>query len=835
MASQARKSQPNSMSRRSRSRSARFEVLEARALMSVVKPHLDTTQAGHSTKTAAPVVEMPLQPFKVASSFRPDKPIDTWKEQVSAGDDLAVSVQDTNQFKDRLKIKIFGPNGKVVGQSKFSDSPSLFVTAKTTGTYTIAVIDQSRRPKERDTVTIQVFGINKGTPLPSAVTDTGKRWAWLTGNVLSITDPSGEGFGITSNWTKSVRTDPATGMQYAIYTTTGPSIIKFSGSTNDPSDQNLSMTLSGPITVRTDPGVWGGDAGTIASTQFGSQQIPVPHGTPSIQVPQSQSASALVHASVAAGAQTASLTEVDANALFAKFNEDYGLGITLPGTGFGMASGKTLMARSSFSGIPLQPDGTYFYYQKNTGGEISFGGATATASGSSTLTVIIDPSDPFIYVAGGPIEFGASAKGLIPFVPESKSYTGPTFSGNLYGKINDIPIGNLPATASGSVVIDLDPNDPGDAYKLHGDAASLFTKSGLNSALPNISIGVNGTVAAGTTFGGADFTVDVGHATFAYVSPGTDMQLVLKPQFQGFTALGVPTTLPIDQLNANSTLYAPNPNRFLSWFAPATIPVGTIPNSIIFTPEPVHRVGAFALAGNTSDPFEGTALQGYFNKGPQFTASLSSSGDTLSAIKPNMEADFHANAGSMGGYNFGKIDFTANRNAVTFSAPVNVFLGSTQVSGNVNLRTGAFTATAVISPTNLWQYLPSSSKVTEQSLTISLTNTPNGTRRPSFSLYANLTLGFKDSRHFEIPGWWIFPAISLGEWGVYGNASATIYIDPANSRYSGSVSASGGLILASKRVGGSVSASLSNDAISIGSTINVGILGSHYIGFTLPL
>ncbi len=825
MTTLSRQNRRNSLAGRTRPHLARFEILEERALMSVLKPQFDGTLSGQSVRTAMPVAELPLQPFKTSTTFLPGKPIDAWKEQVSAGNNLAVSIQDTNGLKDRVKLKIFGPNGRVVGQTGFASSPNLFITAKTTGTYTVAVIDRSQRLKVRDSVSIVVFGINRNNPPTSAETDTGKRWAWLDGNALSIADPSGEGFQITSNWNESVQTDPATGLQYAIYTTTGPSTINLSGSTANPGDQSLSMTLNGPITVQTDPGIWGGHAGTVASTQFGSQASSIVQASSSTGVAQSNDAGGLVHATV-----TNSLTSVDANALFAKFNEDYGLGISLPGTGFGMDTGANLMARASFSGIPLRPDGTYFYYQKNSGGSISFGGATASASGSETITVIIDPSDPFIYVAGGPIEFGASAKGLIPFEPESSSYNGPTFSGNLYGKINDIPIGNLPATASGSAIINLDPNNNGDIFNLNGNAATLFTQSGLNSALPNIAIGVNGTVAAGTSFGGADFTVDVGHATFAYVAPGTDMQLVLKPQFQGLRILGIPATLPIDQQNSNSTLYQYNPHFF--WFR---IPIGSLPNSLIFSVEPVHRSGAFALAGNTSDPFEGTALQGYFNKGPQFTASLSSSGDTLTQLNTNMQADFHANSGSLGGYNFGSIDFTANKSAVSFNAPVNVFFGRTQVSGNVNLQTGAFTAKAVIGTNQISSFLPGSSKVNEQSLTISLTNTPNWTGRPSFSLYANLTLGFQDTQHFEIPGWWIFPAIDLGNWGIYGKASGTIYIDPANSRYSGSVSASGGLILASKKVGGSVNASLSNNAISLGATIDVSIFGSHYVGFTLPL
>jgi hypothetical protein len=493
-----------------------------------------------------------LQPLQVSSTFLPSKRVESFKQQVNAGDNLAVTINETNQLKDRLRIRVLGPNGRIVARTQLAPNPNLYIQASTTGTYTVQVIDPSPRAKMRDTVTLEVFGINRGTALPSAATDTGKRWAWLDGNALSIADPSGEGFQITSNWKETVQTDPATGMPYAIYTTSGPSTIKLSGSTNSPADQNLSITLDGPITVQTDPGLWGGHAGTIASTVFGN--------APGLSLASSTASAASSGGVVSRAARSSSVvaaasapTSLDANDLFAAFNEDYGLGVTLPGTGFGMASGQQLMAKASFSGIPLRPDGTYFYYQKNTGGSISFGGATATASGSQTVTVIIDPSDPFIFVAGGPIEFGASAKGLIPFVPASSSYRGPTFSGNLYGKINDIPIGNLPATASGAAVISLDPNQSGAEYNVDGNASSLFTKAGLAAAFSSIGIGVNGTVSAGTTFGGTDFTVDVGHATFAYVSPGTDPVLLLKPAFQGFTAYGVPTTLPLSQQNGVST------------------------------------------------------------------------------------------------------------------------------------------------------------------------------------------------------------------------------------------------------------------------------------------
>jgi hypothetical protein len=56
--------------------------------------------------------------------------------------------------------------------------------------------------KARDALTIGVFGTDKGTPLPSAETDAGKRLARLDGEVLTIADSSGAGFAIASNWTE---------------------------------------------------------------------------------------------------------------------------------------------------------------------------------------------------------------------------------------------------------------------------------------------------------------------------------------------------------------------------------------------------------------------------------------------------------------------------------------------------------------------------------------------------------------------------------------------------------------------------------------------------------
>lgn len=849
MFSQLRKTRHNSTARRSRSRRARvtqFEVMEERVLMSAIKPRRDETGAGHSIQTAAPLSEMPLQPLKISSSFLPGKPIDAWKEKVNAGDDLAVSVEETNGVRDLLKIKILGPNGRVVDQTRFSQSPSLFVEAKTTGTYTIQVIDRSPRAKARDTVTIEVFGINKGNPLPSALVDSGKRVAWLNGNVLSLADPSGEGFAITSNWNTSVETDPRTGLQYTIYTTAGPSTIKLGASTNNPDEQGVAITLNGPITVRTNPGPWGSHAGTVASAVFGSSASP---GV----TPQTIKAKSITPA-----ATTSSVpTSVDPSALFTQFNEKFGLGITVPGTGFGMDTGKTLMAKASFSGIPLRPNATYFYYQKNTGGSVSFGGVTASAGGSTTVTVIVDPSDPFVFVAAGPIEFGASLKGLIPFVPASSSYHGATFSGHFYGAVKDVPLGNLPASVSGMAVINVDPNSSGSSsfLSLGSSTADLFSQGTVQADVISnlIDIGVNGTVTATSQIGGVDLSVDVAHATAAFVAKGTDPALVLKPanQIPAGSVIGVvPGTSGVQNLSYASlrpylpaTLAPDQPNGFvnsaLSANPKAPIPFLGVPVDAFYTAGRASRPASFAISGNTEDPFAGTALEGYFKAGPHFVASMQSSGNTNAELLQNLTADFHGSA-DWGTFHFGEIDFEGNKDRVSFNAPMRVFLGTAQVSGDVNFHTGAFATSLTFGGTNAASFLPGSTNVTSRSLTVGFKNTPSANGAPNLSLYANVSLGFRYSQDFTSPavywnGWLIFPAIDFGSYGVYGTITGKINIDPSNSIYTGKLSATGGIIVASQNVGGTVSVGFENRTISVGANIDVGFLGNYWVGFSLSL
>jgi hypothetical protein len=218
--------------------------------------------------------------------------------------------------------------------------------------------------------------------------------------------------------------------------------------------------------------------------------------------------------------------------------------------------------------------------------------------------------------------------------------------------------------------------------------------------------------------------------------------------------------------------------------------------------------------------------------------SVQSSGNSFTELAQNVQADFHGSA-NWGGYQFGQIDFNGDRDHVSFSAPMSVFVGTAQVSGDIDFRTGAFLATATFGGQDAAAFFPSASGVTDRSLTIGFQNKPGANNAPNFSLYANISISYRCKQNISTPagyvhGYLVWPAVNLGDYGVYGSVSGTINIDPANTNYSGSLNATGGLIFASKDIGGSVSAGLSNKTISVGANFYVG--GSnHWIGFSQSL
>src|SRR5262249_6562300 len=152
--------------------------------------------------------------------------------------------------------------------------------------------------------------------------------------------------------------------------------------------------------------------------------------------------------------------------------------------------------------------------------------------------------------------------------------------------------------------------------------AALFNSTSVNSNLKSnsIDIGVNGTASVGTEVGGLSLSGDVAHATAAFVAAGTDP--ILKGNDAWKKYITGPKTKSIDQLNGSTFVASLIPWKF-GWF----------PNTQLYYQTTQARPASFAIAGNTTDPFEGIpGLAGKFQAGPQFTMSVQSSGNSFTEL-----------------------------------------------------------------------------------------------------------------------------------------------------------------------------------------------------------
>ena len=147
---------------------------------------------------------------------------------------------------------------------------------------------------------------------------------------------------------------------------------------------------------------------------------------------------------------------------------------------------------------PLQKDRRYLYFDFSAGLSASLGPISMSAGGASA-TVVLDPADPMFYVSGGllglaaigPIEdvgIGMSAQGLLAFEPVrplERANIDAAFDGHLYLG-GTVPVGRLPLSIDGEVVVNVDPDE---------DGATIF-----NDASADFVLGGNGVLSFGVEF-----------------------------------------------------------------------------------------------------------------------------------------------------------------------------------------------------------------------------------------------------------------------------------------------------------------------------------------------
>lgn len=803
-----------------------------------------------------------------------------YKVRLSAGEMLSMDVNTTSAAPSNLKLSVAKAGGRqafsaddgtdpVTGQ--FTRDPSGVFKADADGVYTISVansgvpVDGVAKPTKTSAVTFSLdlerYAVSqtlKTATAPAMWDDAGNdgsgdgttntatqitegaadEWTWVSGNTLYVASADGSGYGITSDWQQAITTNDD-GTKSSTYTTAGNETIEVTMPDDPRYDKKGKLlpttthvdtiTLNSPMTVTTQASMTGDKVGMVSDMSFGQQFATLPSdSTPTVVTSSVNSARTTAGSGGLGTISRPAIAQADTAAATAQsvlndFLSKYGISVAGPGTNYGVALGSQL----GYLNFPLIASHAYIYLSKNTQTSVTFGGVQASkGDGANNVTLAIDISNPALFVsAGSTFAFGASVNGIIPYIPTASNYTGPTFSGHLWGSVSGIQVGDTPATVSGTITLNIDANGDGVPFNFNKDASGFFKPGGLASnILGDIKVGTNGTMSIGTKIKGIDLSLPVATASLGY-APATPTYALVTTTTTTIYVVGLPVTVSTSS-STPTTAGAKAPATTASMTGNTYFGSRVVTSYAISTGA---APAAIQLAGTSVNPLKGTPLESFFS-GEQFSIKAGSSGYNATDFKNNFSADL-SNMGSgvtILGYKLGTsartlaVHLDASHVSVRGSMPM--FSGQATVSGDIDITNGSFLMTANYAGTI--PFIPASSILNQSSASITFANnyfvpgvTIYGIKLPGYTLTglaASINLGFD---------------YSYAGFGIYGNVAGSVKINPGNNSYSGSLSAGAGVHTIFGDVGASASASVSNTGVNV--SVSAGILGS--VGFTIPL
>lgn len=194
------------------------------------------------------------------------------------------------------------------------------------------------------------------------------------------------------------------------------------------------------------------------------------------------------------------------------------MNISTPGLKWGLAMGDDLGSYLA----PLNPAVPYFFASAGTDFMVNYGGVgygPSISGGTNYLTVIADLNDPFIYAKVGNFGIAGSLKGYIPFDPwAAPDYQQNKIYGNLYGT-GAVTLGGLPINLSGNAVLDLDANNDGVWVGVSNQTWQQVMSNPISSVsaiMTDIAFGVNGNVELGYELAGFNIGIPLANASVMY-------------------------------------------------------------------------------------------------------------------------------------------------------------------------------------------------------------------------------------------------------------------------------------------------------------------------------
>jgi hypothetical protein len=472
----------------------------------------------------------------------------SYQFDLNQGDYLAITVAgNTKSPLTGSTLVVTDPNGAPVtpqtGTSGGSTSDPVFgFTAALTGTYSIKLSTDMAAPTTSEqlgyTMDLHRLALAQGTQNPAALQQSGSMFAFLVGDALNITGPTGYGFSIGGHWTQSVKKNAslkgsvggASG-QYSVYTATGPLTVNTAlGSVP------LLLPTDGSLVVTTEANAFGAEFGAVSSIQ---------------------------------GNLNFSLSNYLSQ--FTTTLGEFGFKInsaSLLSVGWSIEMGSQIeqqqQIKQVLGGVP------YLFIDAQAGLSGTFGGISISNTAISkisqyipSLKVVIDPSDPSLYlslpsVAGYQLpisQLALSLNGRIPYVP---TYA-PTAGSGL----------TVTTTVSNGSLATVAIDKPGSGYPASTTFDATVKEAGASSAVIAVTTNSSGvpTSVALTSTTGADYTAASGLTTTSLTQGLT--------QFFGQIFLNGSIQIPIDGIpltvagNVTANLDVNNTGQFLDGAANA--------------------------------------------------------------------------------------------------------------------------------------------------------------------------------------------------------------------------------------------------------------------------
>lgn len=459
--------------------------------------------AGDTPATALDV-DLVKQPRQLLRESLSPGDSDVYRVHLDADDDLAVDIDGVGPVGIALRsstLTILGSDGTTelatVSGSVEPDgtgstgNPAELFRAPANGDYYLRLSDGFGKYR----IELHRLALAQGLQDPRVLDEEGPMFAWLSGDILAITGPTGYGFTLQGAWTKTTSSPGPNGTRSTVYTLPKRSEVDVATAFGELRVQALEN-----ITVSTTANRWGDVFGAVAT-----EEIPLPMSIP-------------------------------LDALQTEFRDLFGVDLTVSALErWTITLGRDILGtqRGRPAGIgELLPGVPYLLFYDRPAIAASFGPVRINKNAlDDKILLILDPVDPSLYIRANEVDgvkdpiLVFSRSGYIPFhaelpptIPEAVGVT--NFYSHVFasGGISPLPgIGKyITLTADGSV--DLDANDDGTLLAGRGNADQLYSGdlSAAGDVFRDLNLGANAKAIFLFEKGPFKFETPLGRASAVY-------------------------------------------------------------------------------------------------------------------------------------------------------------------------------------------------------------------------------------------------------------------------------------------------------------------------------